>query len=135
VVIEKRGVNEPIGSLWWDNDCASVSASAEPLGKQHFLQANAKRFQQPLGTLSHGAAPILGPHHGVGSVWFLLHRSVLILPGHRIAESQNAQGWQGPLWVTQLNPLPKQGHPEQAAQHRVQVGLEYLQRRRLVPVA
>jgi len=28
-------------------------------------------------------------------------------------------------------PLPKQGHPEQAAQHRVQVGLEYLQRRRL----
>ena len=28
-------------------------------------------------------------------------------------------------------PLPKQGHPEQAAQHRVQEGLEYLQRRRL----
>jgi len=28
-------------------------------------------------------------------------------------------------------PLPKQGHPEQAAQDRVQVGLEYLQRRRL----
>ena len=28
-------------------------------------------------------------------------------------------------------PLPKQGHPEQAAQHRVQAGLEYLQRRRL----
>ena len=27
--------------------------------------------------------------------------------------------------------LPKQGHPEQAAQHRVQAGLEYLQRRRL----
>ena len=39
-------------------------------------------------------------------------------------------GWQGPLWVTQPNPLPKQGHPEQASQHRVQVGLEYLQRRR-----
>jgi len=33
--------------------------------------------------------------------------------------------------VTQPNPLPKQGHPEQAAQHRVQAGLEYLQRRRL----
>ena len=46
-------------------------------------------------------------------------------------ESQNGQGWQGPLWVTQSNPLPKQGHPEQAAQHRVQAGLEYLQRRRL----
>ena len=30
-----------------------------------------------------------------------------------------------------LTPLPKQGHPEQAAQHRVQAGLEYLQRRRL----
>ena len=28
-------------------------------------------------------------------------------------------------------PLPKQGHPEQAAQDRVQAGLEYLQRRRL----
>ena len=26
-------------------------------------------------------------------------------------------------------PLPKQGHPEQAAQDRVQAGLEYLQRR------
>ena len=29
------------------------------------------------------------------------------------------------------NHLPKQGHPEQAAQDLVQVGLEYLQRRRL----
>jgi len=28
-------------------------------------------------------------------------------------------------------PLPKQGHPQQAAQDRVQVGLKYLQRRRL----
>ena len=28
-------------------------------------------------------------------------------------------------------PLLKEGHPEQAAQHRVQAGLEYLQRRRL----
>jgi len=28
-------------------------------------------------------------------------------------------------------PLLKQGHPQQAAQHRVQAGLEYLQRRRL----
>jgi len=28
-------------------------------------------------------------------------------------------------------PLPKQGHPEQAAQDLVQVGFEYLQRRRL----
>ena len=48
-----------------------------------------------------------------------------------ITGSQHGRGWQGPLWVTQPNPLPKQGHPEQAAQHRVQVGLEYLQRRRL----
>ena len=45
--------------------------------------------------------------------------------------SQNVRGWQGYLWVTQSNPLPKQGHPEQAAQHRIQAGLEYLQRRRL----
>ena len=50
---------------------------------------------------------------------------------NRITESQTGRGWQGPLWVTQPNPLPKQGHPEPAAQHRVQVGLEYLQRRRL----
>ena len=28
-------------------------------------------------------------------------------------------------------PLPKQGHPEPAAQDRVQEGLEYLQRKRL----
>ena len=49
----------------------------------------------------------------------------------RITESQNVRGWKGPLWVTQPKPLPKQGHPQQAAQHRVQAGLEYLQRRRL----
>jgi len=49
----------------------------------------------------------------------------------QITESQNGRGWKGPLWVTQPNPLPKQGHPEPAAQHRVQAGLEYLQRRRL----
>ena len=48
-----------------------------------------------------------------------------------ITKSERGQGWQGPLWVTQSNPLPKQGHPEQAAQHRGQAGLEYLQRRRL----
>jgi len=46
-------------------------------------------------------------------------------------ESQNGRGWKGPLWVTQSNPLPKQGHPEQAVQDLVQAGLEYLQRRRL----
>jgi len=52
-------------------------------------------------------------------------------PSPGLTESQNVQGWKGPLWVTQPNPLPKQGHPEQAAQDRVQAGLEYLQRRRL----
>ena len=51
--------------------------------------------------------------------------------GSAATESQTGRGWQGPLGVTQTNPLPKQGHPEQAAQHRVQAGLEYLQRRRL----
>ena len=50
---------------------------------------------------------------------------------HRIPEPQHGRGRQGPLWVTQPNPLPKQGHPQQAAQHRGQAGLEYLQRRRL----
>ena len=60
--------------------------------------------------------------------WFnssvLMHKQ-----GH--TKSQNVRGWKGPLWVTQSSPLPKQGHPEQAAQDRVQAGLEYLQRRRL----
>jgi len=35
------------------------------------------------------------------------------------------------LWGSSSpTPLPKQGHPEQAAQDRVQAGFEYLQRRR-----
>jgi len=38
-----------------------------------------------------------------------------------ITESQHGRGWQGPLWVTQSNPLPKQGHPEQAAQDLVKL--------------
>jgi len=46
-------------------------------------------------------------------------------------ESQKVRGWKGTLWVTQSNPLPKQDHPEQAAQDCVQAGLEYLQRRRI----
>ena len=53
------------------------------------------------------------------------------VPQPRVTESQHVWGWQGPLWVPQPNPLPKQGHPEQAAQHCGQAGLEYLQRRRL----
>ena len=36
-----------------------------------------------------------------------------------VTESQHGRGWRGPLWVAQPNPLPKQGHPEQAAQHLV----------------
>ena len=40
-------------------------------------------------------------------------------------------GLEGPLGIPQPNPLPKQGHPEQGAQHRGQAVLEYLQRRRL----
>ena len=48
---------------------------------------------------------------------------------NRITESQNRRGWKGPLWVNQSNPLPKQGHLQQAAQDLVQAGLEYLQRR------
>ena len=47
------------------------------------------------------------------------------------SQSQNVWGWQGPLWVTQPNPLPKQGHLHQAVEDLVQAGLEYLQRRRL----
>ena len=58
------------------------------------------------------------------------HQASLV-EDYRITESQNGRGWQGPLGITQSNPLPKQGHPEQAAQDLVQVGPEYLQRRRL----
>ena len=38
-----------------------------------------------------------------------------------ITESQKVGGWKGPLWVTQSNPLPKQGHLQQAAENLVQV--------------
>jgi len=46
--------------------------------------------------------------------------------GDREVFPQNVRGWKGPLWVTQSNPLQKQGHLQQAAQGCVQVGLEYL---------
>jgi len=58
----------------------------------------------------------------------------MISPYHRITESQNHRmvgvgrdlyGSSGPTL------LPKQGHLQQAAEDLVQVGLEYLQRRRL----
>jgi len=55
------------------------------------------------------------PVHGLESLLF--------------TESQTGSVWKGPLWVTQSNPLLKQGHPEQAAQDLVQAGFEYLQRR------
>ena len=60
--------------------------------------------------------------------WALSGVKHLLLQNHRIPAWQ---GLEGPLGNPQPNPLPKQGHPEQAAQHRVQTGLEYLQRRRL----
>jgi len=73
---------------------------------------------------------VLGDHFNIqfSSLPFL---PCCCLPGYRTTGSQHGRGWQGPLWVTQPNPLPKQGHPEQAAQHRGQAGLKYLQRRRL----
>jgi len=51
-----------------------------------------------------------------------------LLPNPRVPAWSGLEGTSG---VTQPNPLPKQRHPEQAAQHRVQAGLEHLQRRRL----
>jgi len=33
------------------------------------------------------------------------------LQRHRITESQNSRGWQGPLWVTQSNPPAEAGSP------------------------
>jgi len=49
----------------------------------------------------------------------------------RITESQTVRGWKGPLWVTQPNPLPKQGHPQQAAQDHVNVGKRRMPGRRV----
>jgi len=49
----------------------------------------------------------------------------------RFTESQNVRGWKGPLGIIWSNPLPKQGHLQQAAQDHIQEGFEYLQRRRL----
>jgi len=49
-----------------------------------------------------------------------------ILRSHRIPAQQGLEGASGD---PPAQPLPKQGHPEQAAQDRVQAGLEYLQRR------
>jgi len=37
----------------------------------------------------------------------------------QVTESQNGRGWKGPLWVTQPNPLPKQGHLQQAVEDLV----------------
>jgi len=51
-----------------------------------------------------------------------------------ITEAQYGGDWKGPLWVIWSNHLPKQRLPEQAAQHRVQAGLEYLQRRKVIKV-
>jgi len=50
---------------------------------------------------------------------------------HIFTESQRGRVGRDLCGSPSPTPLPKQGHPEQAAQHRVQAGLEYLQRRRL----
>ena len=51
----------------------------------------------------------------------------LLLSNHRITESQNGRGYGS----SSPTLLPKQGHLQQAAEELVQVGLEYLQRKRL----
>jgi len=38
----------------------------------------------------------------------------------QLTESQNSRGWKGPLWVTQSNPLPKQGYLQQVVEDLVQ---------------
>ena len=60
----------------------------------------------------------------------LISQAVSYYPlNHRIAESQGLEGTS----VDHLlqPPLPRQGHLKQVAQDHVQVGFEYLQRRRL----
>ena len=61
----------------------------------------------------HSEYKILPNHHCM-----LSPHTTIVLP-LTVTESQNGGGWKGPLWVTQCNPLPKQGHPEQAAQDQV----------------
>jgi len=69
------------------------------------------------------AAERVQPTCGDSLPW-VPHLGVLLAPkptqNDRITE---CWGWKGPLGVTQSNPLPKQGHPQQAAQHRGQGGL------------
>ena len=71
----------------------------------------------------------LGPHSccsrspHLGKPWRDARKDTHSIRCHRITESQNGGGWQGPLWVTQSNPLLKQGRLQQAAQHRVQAVL------------
>ena len=57
---------------------------------------------------------------------------VLLLASKYITESHRMVGVGRDLCGSSSpNPLPKQGHLEQAAQDLVQTGLEYLQRRRI----
>jgi len=64
----------------------------------------------------------------------VLHRGMVRIWGGKKTESQNhriAGVGRDLCGSSSPTPLPKQGHPQQAAQDRVQAGLEYLQRRRL----
>ena len=56
------------------------------------------------GTVPPGTAPTARPHSSLGGA-ASLGRS------HRITESQNSRGCQGPLWVTQSNPPAEAGSP------------------------
>ena len=85
-----------------------------PLHFHHLLSAHVS---------SHLVSPLFSSH--------LLYSSCNFQHLFIFTESENGRGWKGPLWTIWSNPLPKQGHPEQAALDHVQAGLEYLQRRRL----
>jgi len=101
-------------SLGWGKALAKCEAAAKFLGNA--IAAKATRREGGL---------VLYPCPGCLAGWpWWAARSTL-------TGSQNVQSWQGPLWVIYPNPLPKQGHLQQAAQDCVQVGLEYLHRRRL----
>ena len=109
---------------------AVLRFSLSPAGRQKPLLALSKSCS---AASEASAAFVCWPTAGDGASG---HPWVSSLPSGTKPCTQNHripawQGWKGPLWVPQPNPLPKQGHPEQAAQHRVQAGLEYLQGRRL----
>jgi len=94
-----------------------VAADAHVASIRTYLQNSLKQNGFCAGSLidrriKHEIAPVfLTEAYGEVKIQF---ESTVIF-----TESQDGWGWKGPLWVIQSNPLPKQGHLQQAAQDLV----------------